>query len=230
MKKQLITLLGVAIFGFSSIAGATVYNFADEGDRLEMGYDGFDTGVTGGNPMPTGLRLGSSGFVYMDGSNNDGPAGAGVCNKLNGGGQCDPASDDNQSVGETMRVSSLTEATILELVFTGNHDPIVAGTTISLTTNLGGGPAIIDLSIAGTTVGDLTTLALAPGVTSLSYTVITGTTLVPDGEGDFFKVEVDGQLYLSAVKTSAVPLPAAVWLFGTALAGFVGFGRRRSVA
>jgi hypothetical protein len=28
---------------------------------------------------------------------------------------------------------------------------------------------------------------------------------------------------------SAVPVPAAFWLFGTALAGFIGFSRRRTV-
>ena len=29
---------------------------------------------------------------------------------------------------------------------------------------------------------------------------------------------------------SAVPVPAAVWLFGTALLGFIGYGKRRKVA
>jgi hypothetical protein len=29
---------------------------------------------------------------------------------------------------------------------------------------------------------------------------------------------------------NAVPVPAAVWLFGTALLGLIGFGKRRKVA
>lgn len=33
-----------------------------------------------------------------------------------------------------------------------------------------------------------------------------------------------------SVAVSPVPVPAAVWLFGTALAGFIGFSRRRNVA
>jgi hypothetical protein len=38
----------------------------------------------------------------------------------------------------------------------------------------------------------------------------------------------DGQVNLN-ITVSAVPVPAAAWLFGTALIGFVGLSRRRSV-
>ncbi len=34
---------------------------------------------------------------------------------------------------------------------------------------------------------------------------------------------------VSVLGASAVPVPAAIWLFGTALLGFIGFGRRRSI-
>ena len=37
------------------------------------------------------------------------------------------------------------------------------------------------------------------------------------------------EFYVSGISVSAVPVPAAVWLFGTALIGFVGYGRRTSV-
>jgi hypothetical protein len=39
---------------------------------------------------------------------------------------------------------------------------------------------------------------------------------------DFFRL--DGEL-----ATSVVPVPAAVWLFGTALIGLAGFSQRRSL-
>jgi len=32
------------------------------------------------------------------------------------------------------------------------------------------------------------------------------------------------------LSTSPVPIPAAIWLFGTALIGLLGFGKRRKVA
>lgn len=35
---------------------------------------------------------------------------------------------------------------------------------------------------------------------------------------------------VNSIKTSAVPIPAAAWLFGTALVGLVGFGKRKSKA
>lgn len=38
------------------------------------------------------------------------------------------------------------------------------------------------------------------------------------------------EFYVSGMAISAVPAPAAIWLFGSARVGFVGFGRRRSIA
>jgi hypothetical protein len=51
--------------------------------------------------------------------------------------------------------------------------------------------------------------------------------LISDGDN-----EINGVLGLDADFTpvGAVPVPAAIWLFGTALIGFIGFSRRRNVA
>lgn len=43
--------------------------------------------------------------------------------------------------------------------------------------------------------------------------------------GDLRSVTIDG-----LAVPSAVPIPAAIWLFGTALMGFIGFSRRRNLA
>jgi hypothetical protein len=51
-------------------------------------------------------------------------------------------------------------------------------------------------------------------------------------ENDFrigLHVRSFGEASASFVTVSAIPVPAAFWLFGTALIGFVGFSRRRSV-
>ena len=50
--------------------------------------------------------------------------------------------------------------------------------------------------------------------------------------GSFWRVNLDGvDMATGPVdpNPSAVPLPGAVWLFGTAIAGFAGFGRRKTV-
>jgi hypothetical protein len=49
-------------------------------------------------------------------------------------------------------------------------------------------------------------------------------TLVIGGHGG---LPGQGFVYNTMVTTSAVPVPGAVWLFGSALAGLVGFGRRK---
>ena len=46
--------------------------------------------------------------------------------------------------------------------------------------------------------------------------------------GSFWRVNLDG-VDTATGSVSAVPLPAAVWLFGTAIAGFAGFGCRKTV-
>jgi len=43
--------------------------------------------------------------------------------------------------------------------------------------------------------------------------------------GDAFKDDRTNDYALAGVNVSAVPLPAAVWLFGSVIAGFVGFSR-----
>ena len=40
----------------------------------------------------------------------------------------------------------------------------------------------------------------------------------------------NGQVYLSAMTVSPVPVPTAFWLFGTALIGFVSLSRRTSLS
>ena len=39
---------------------------------------------------------------------------------------------------------------------------------------------------------------------------------------------VDGSFANYDLEISAVPVPAAIWLFGTAILGLVGFNRRKS--
>jgi hypothetical protein len=56
-----------------------------------------------------------------------------------------------------------------------------------------------------------------------------------DGRFGFYNFSQAGVNYSGFTKDpgsfpSAVPVPAAVWLFGTALVGFIGYSRRRNLA
>lgn len=56
-------------------------------------------------------------------------------------------------------------------------------------------------------------------------------------DGDFFDIGLhvgslvggESESFISSLTPSPIPVPAAVWLFGTALIGFIGFSRRTSV-
>ena len=50
--------------------------------------------------------------------------------------------------------------------------------------------------------------------------------------GTFLRINLDGfdgAAGLVDPNLSAVPVPGAVWLFGSALLGFAGFGRKKSI-
>jgi len=47
---------------------------------------------------------------------------------------------------------------------------------------------------------------------------------------DYYISGAGAEMYVTAMTVSAVPVPSALWLFATALIGFVGLGRRTSVA
>ena len=50
-----------------------------------------------------------------------------------------------------------------------------------------------------------------------------------NARGSFWRINLDGVDRAIDPNPSAVPLPGALWLFGSAIAGFAGFGRRKSV-
>ena len=58
-----------------------------------------------------------------------------------------------------------------------------------------------------------------------------GSRFSQNGDGNPWSNLATADLTFSTyVEVSAVPVPAAVWLFGTALVGLAGFGRRRKKA
>jgi hypothetical protein len=79
-----------------------------------------------------------------------------------------------------------------------------------------------DLSLGQIGIFEISDLGGAIGVGDINSIGLRGqATTGPGGSAKEF--------YLASSSISAVPVPAAVWLFGTALIGFIGFSRRTKV-
>ena len=152
-------------------------------------------------------------FAYLDWGN----AGLGVCkdalgapslaNPNSGANSCNPRSDDNVTVGEYLEFVFDQNVLVENLWFNNNHD-------------------------GGFGAGDMVK------INGVDYPVMTGYAGGINGIGTFSLLagEVltigysNEEFYMSGMAVSAVPLPAAFWLFGSALLGFVTIGRRTSIS
>ena len=81
--------------------------------------------------------------------------------------------------------------------------------------------------------GDILDFFAISGATNIpvGYNPVVGVAAAGSGVpfGTPFTVDIGGELF-SGVVTSAVPIPAAVWLFGSGLLGLIFVSRRRSSA
>ena len=86
---------------------------------------------------------------------------------------------------------------------------------------------LLTLSLAGGGTSNVN--VPGPGTSEKAFgvisTVLIESILFSNTVNDGFSID-----NVSGLSTSVVPVPAAAWLFGTALIGLVGFGRRRRAA
>ncbi len=192
-----------------ALAGAVTIDFAALANGHERGYTVF-------THSQDGITLNASGqsadgqapyYAYMDSGN----AGLGVCQQLTANLQCSPSSDDNVTYNEQLRLDFGQTVTLSGITFVnGNHGTAFDGVFELAVDN---GPAA------------------SYNLTHLFPTTLTGQTF------DFINPNLAGgssasngyQFYISSVNLSAVPVPAAAWLFGSGLLGLAGVARRRTV-
>ncbi len=221
MKKNIFasTLLGLGLT-MSVCANAASVNFdfaaIADGDS-SFGPDGREQGAESLTFTKNGISLTASGFntnqpsdsyfAYLDSGN----AGLGVCQQLNGDNdQCKVGSDDNVTFEESLKLAFNQEVTINETLFrNGDHGTNFDG---DFQLSIDGGPAI--------------TIAL----TNIFLTPLTGTEFIfsnPNAGGGS-NVSNSQQFYISNLDVAPVPIPGAVWLFGTGLIGLARFTRRKA--
>ncbi|MDH3387883.1 MAG: hypothetical protein OEN02_08240 [Gammaproteobacteria bacterium] len=71
---------------------------------------------------------------------------------------------------------------------------------------------------------DFSTLSLGTSALDISFALLSG-----EYDAFGFATELHADLRAGSVTVSVIPVPAAVWLFGTGLVGLIGFGKRRKV-
>jgi hypothetical protein len=227
VKTKIAPLAALLTLLFSSQAGAVFINFVD----LTEGTDKFGESSWGTLSVPDAFGLKATGhatddndssqFAYLDWGN----AGLGVCkdavgapsgaNPNSGANSCQPSSDDNVTINEYLEFVFDENVKVEALTFNNNHDGGFAtdASGIADMVTINGADYAFSLLESGNFIN---VLGFAP-ITLLAGDVLTVA----------YKNE---QFYVSGMTVSAVPVPAAVWLFGSALLGFVGYGRRTSVS
>lgn len=210
---------------FGGIDDTSSFNFAADGDLL---------GLIGG---------GSVQWTVLASDNNLGGSGTDASNY---GSRLLATSASGSSVFNqglaTNRVSSLTQAANNTDSFTttANFQPGHAGTVADNGASVDGASAWNNLiTLAGGVGGSASvTGVLGSSLEFLLYGHTGDVTSSPFGSSysptDVFanllgtwSLGVDGLLTYNGANASVVPVPAAVWLFGSALLGLVGVGRRK---
>jgi len=172
-------------------------------------------------------------FAYLD----KGTAGLGSCKDSSsanvatpgsGANRCDPGSDDNVTDHEYLEFTFDEDVVVDNLWFNNNHNG-------GFGTNPDGSEDMVTIGVGLQGAALTDPGGVFPGT---AFEVALGYTDGVNGIGSFKVAKGDRlwvafnneQFYLSGMAVSAVPVPAAVWLFGTALLGFIGYGRRTSVS
>lgn len=216
--KKLLLGLGLALLSCQAVAITTIagIEFIDVADTLTGSVGSFTNNTTGTGPAPIADGNGAS---WVRSSNNPFPG----------------ASTLDVSFGSSTALRSANVDDVdLTLLFVGNSYPHMGSITLTGGTSTFSTPFSLDTgldNLNGYTEFNSVTASESPGSAPDTYGIY-ALTIPLTGDGTFTGVHLDISSGFSAVPslvgTTVVPVPAAVWLFGSGLVALAGAARRRA--
>jgi len=219
MNKSFVKLLqsfaGIALLSMASFSMAATYTYDfDDGDEEYGGQP-----LNFGDLNVYGYKDGNAANAYLDsdGSGEPGRAGLGVCGTLldeqKGTNWCNPSGDDNLQVNEVLKFVFDASKKISVVGINGPHTQ-ANGAWVRIWTDTQGWDLLQVASDKITLGFYLTTLKV--------FGTMSGVKAEKWGRG------TTTDLYVAGI--NEVPIPAAAWLFGSALLGLTGLRRRKVAA
>jgi len=216
MNKSFVKLLqsfaGIALLSVASFSMAATYDYDFDADENERGAQPLNFG----DLNVYGYKNGAEANAYLDSGKL---AGLGVCGTLldqqQGTNWCNPSSDDNLQVNEVLKFVFDASKKISVVGINGPH-VAANGKLITVWTDTGGWDQLEVIADKITLGFYLTTLK------------IFGQGSYQDAKSQEWYRGSNTDLYVAGI--NEVPIPAAAWLFGSALLGLTGLRRRKVAA
>ncbi|MDP4987251.1 MAG: VPLPA-CTERM sorting domain-containing protein [Porticoccaceae bacterium] len=209
-RKLLQSFAGLVLLSSASFSMAATYDYDFDADEAERGAQPLNFG----DLNVYGYKNGVEANAYLDSGVK---AGIGVCGKLlseqQGTNWCNPASDDNLQANEVLKFVFDAAKKVSVVGINGPHIS-ANGQWVRIWTDTQGWDLLQVASDKITPGFYLTTLKV--------FGTMTGAMAEKYGRG------TTTDLYVAGI--NEVPIPAAVWLFGSALLGLTGLRRRKIAA
>jgi hypothetical protein len=209
-RKLLQSFAGLVLLSSASFSMAATYDYDFDADEAERGAQPLNFG----DLNVYGYKNGVEANAYLDSGVK---AGIGVCGKLlseqQGTNWCNPASDDNLQANEVLKFVFDAAKKVSVVGINGPHIS-ANGQWVRIWTDTQGWDLLQVASDKITLGFYLTTLKV--------FGTMTGAMAEKYGR------ETTTDLYVAGI--NEVPIPAAVWLFGSALLGLAGLRRRKIAA